>query len=189
MKQAIIVSTCKKFKCWRDNFIKTLNTDYPVIFVNNTEEKNMYDVLGVTTGIDLGIEEFLVLHDTMEIKDNAVFDIVFKDHKGKTVFLNPHGQMFLNKYVLKDMLTCGVDFNPLYQVKDKLGAVMAEGGFHSAIKQKCNPIVLFPEFIDGPKREIKFGRVNMVIENKYLKKYKGCWNQELIQDAKKYIPK
>lgn len=188
IKQAIIVPTCKKFKPWLDNFMKTINTEYPIIIVYNTKENNMYDVLGVTTAIDLGIEEFFVMHDTMEVKDNSLFDILFKEHKGKTVFLNPVGQMFLNKYVLKDILESGVDYKRLYTVKNKLNAVHAESGFNGSLKQKIKPIILFPNFVDGPKREQKFGRNNMVIENQYLKKYKGTYSLAGIEKVDEYNP-
>jgi hypothetical protein len=165
--------------------LPTLDTEYPVIIVHNTMENNRYDVQGVITGIDLGIEEFFVLHDTMEIKDNSIWDILFKDNAGKTVFLNPRGLMFLNKYVLADIKKTSC-WPRLYDVKDKLTGVWSEGWFHQELEAVANPVKLWDNFDDSGRRETKFGRENMIIENQYFKKYKGSWSCETLGQAEAY---
>ena len=187
MKQAIIITTCKEYRPWLYNLLQTLDTTYPIVIVHNTKEKNRYDILGIITGIELGFDEFMVLHDTVEIKNNDFFRIVFEEHKGKTVFLNNIGQMFLNKYTKEDLAK--VDISSLYTVHDKTSGVHVERIFNMNLKNVVQPLILFQGFDDNDKREEKFGRLNMVIENDYLKKYKGSWDGSSLARAKTYIPK
>jgi hypothetical protein len=45
----------------------------------------------------------------------------------------------------------------------------------------CEGESLRPDpLLDRPVFERRFGRVNMVLENGYLRKWKGCWNRQLV---------
>lgn len=175
MKQAIIIISHEDCVDQTRNLLDTINTPYPVIIVTNTGTDSKYEMLGIETAIEYGIDEFFMLQSTIEIKNNDIFRIVFEDHKGKSVFMNYKGQMYLNKYrldVIKQL--------ELPKVSSKRDAVDVESSLHSQYRKIENPIVFDKEFKDNPKREEKFNRVNMVIENEYLKKYKGTWSKAMI---------
>ena len=176
MKQAIIIPTHKKFSKWLYNCLSTIDTKYPVIVVTNTDDSNQFEMAAVKAGLELEIDEFFVMHDTVEIKDNKFFDLIFEVYKGQSVYCNPQGQMFLNKYKREELLRTN-----LPSVHDKLSAINAESKLNGPYKHKFNPKVLFPEFKDNAAREEKFGRTNMILENEFIKKYKGCWNPNMIK--------
>lgn len=189
MKQAIIIPTCKKYKPWLDNLMATLDTEYPIIVVYNKEGKQcLYEALAVKTGIELGIEEFFVLHDTCEIKDNDFFNLIFDKLKGVTCFLNPQGQMLMNKYTLKTLKSFPTLIDNINSIHEKWAAVLFERDLPLAIKQVVDPVVIDPNFVDGNNFEQKFGRNNMVIENEYIKKYKGSWDMTTLKQADRYVP-
>ena len=189
MKQGIIIATHRNFKPWLVNFIKTYDHKYDLLFVFNTDESNRYDPQAVIAGIESNYDEFLVLHDTMEIKDNSLFDIIFEEHKGKSVYFRQHSCMFLAKFTKTDLSKLPADtIKRLYDIVDKNGAVKEEGAFNVEYMAVSNPVYLFNELSDSGEREQKFGRKNMVLENQYIKKYKGAWNMELVEKSKTYIP-
>ena len=55
----------------------------------------------------------------------------------------------------------------------------------------AQPIVLFNDFDKGANNphEQKLGRDNMILENHYIKKYKGSWDKETAEASVHYIPK
>lgn len=176
MKQGIIIPSHKKFRQWLNNLLPTLNTEYTVVIHTNTDGNNEFEMGAVNKGLELGFDEFFVLHDTTEIKDNSLFDKLFVELKGKSVFMNDRGQMFLNKYRREVLLKV-----KLPSVHDKRTAVNSEQTLHEDYKRVEQPVILDTNFVDNDKREEKFGRVNMVLENKYLKKYKGTWDLKMIK--------
>jgi len=189
MKQAIIVSTHRKFKPWMVNFVKSYEHDYDLLFVYNTEKSNKYDPQAVIAGIESNYDEFLVLHDTMEIKDNSLFDIIFKEHVGKSVYLRKNACMFLAKFTKTDLAKLPQStIQRLYDIEDKYDAVFEEAHFNAEYMKVANPVFLFNELKDSGVREEKFGRKNMILENQYIKKYKGCWSPSMIEDSIKYEP-
>lgn len=174
MKRAIIIPSHPKFEAWLNNCLSFLKeSKYPIIIVYNSDECNMFEMKAVKVGLELGLDEFFVLQDTVEVKNISFFDKIF-EMKG-TVFVNPSGQMFLNKYVKEDLERVN-----LPGVNDKYSAVRAETELANNLLVLGNVTVLFPDFIDNLKREDKFGRTNMVIENDFLKKYKGTWCTSMI---------
>lgn len=189
MKQAIIIPTCKKYKPWLDNLLKTMDTEYPIIIVYNKEgEQCLYESLAIKTGIELGLDEFFVLHDTCEVKNNNLFKLLFDTHYGEDVFINPQGQMLMNKYTKRTLSQLPTLIDNINSIKTKWGAVLVERDIPLAIKVISNPIVMDLNFKDGNKFEMKLGRNNMVIENEYLKKYKGAWDMNTVNSADRYIP-
>lgn len=126
------------------------------------------------------IDEFLLLHDTCEIKDNKLFDIVFDQYEGKSVALANHPcifGMYLGKY-RREVL------NMMYIPKahNKIEAVEYEMTFNTEyckldgdVKLLDNPLHDTDVFIE------KFGRKNMVLENDLLIKYKATWNRSMVK--------
>lgn len=180
ISKAIIIPTHEKFSHWLDNCLRTLKgCDYKIEIVVNTDSSNKFEMAAIEFGMR-HYDEFIVLQDTIEVKDLSIFDKMFEIEG--PVFLNPHGQMFINKYVTKVLENI-----TLPKVFDKRSAVNAETLLHQAIKQQTFVRVLDPSFVDGPAREEKFGRTNMVIENEWLKKYKACFSLEGIKEYERQL--
>jgi hypothetical protein len=196
MKQIIIIVTDSNRQEYLDNCQKTIKTNYPVIVICNNKQKinSPFEVIYkdktnfTFSAFDYikenKIDEAFILHDSCEIKDNILFPLVFEQFKGSSVAISNYPVlfgMFLGKYryeVLKDML--------IPKVSDKLSEVKQEVTFNRLYAQKePNKHLLFVDFADKPDEwavyETKWGRKNKILENEYLKKYKGTWHRSMIK--------
>jgi len=153
---------------------------YPIeIHINRKNESN-YELGGLKRIYDNKpqYKEIFILQDTFEVKDNKIFDRVFEEHNGKSVFINQDGQMYCCKY-RRDVL----DNINIPLPRNKIEAINYELEFNNNYRKLDNPIILFPNFVDSHNKfEDKFGRRNMIIENKYLKKYKGTWSPGMVKE-------
>ena len=180
MKQAIVIASTPQTSEALTNLIDSLKgyNKYPIIvLIDNTFELGKINYIYHSTDID----EFLLLHDSCEIKDLSLFDIVFEEHRGESVALSDCPCIFgcyLGKYrreVLAKM------FIPL--PKNKSEAVQYEVEFNKMyIDNEPNFTLLFNDLRDRQVFEEKFGRLNMKLENKYLIKYKGTWSPAMIKN-------
>lgn len=186
MKQSIIIVTHIDYRLWLDNLMKTIKTTFDIKVVCNSHENNLFCSAAFIEAFKLDLDEFFVLNDTIKVKDNYLFNVLFEENKGKSVFMNKKGQMFLNKYLMKELLQC--DISIIKNVKCKRDDVVLENKLHYEYIKRFNPVILDETFIDNNKREKKFGRLNMILENNYLKKYKGCWKKKMIETSEKYKP-
>lgn len=124
-------------------------------------------------------EEFILLQDTIEIKDKNIFKVLFEEFKGQSVAYNPHFQMYLGKYrrVILEQMT-------LPQVRNKIEAVREEEGFTREY-QRIDPDtkVFNPDFRDENFYtcwEEMFGRTNMKMEDDYIIKRKATWSADQL---------
>jgi hypothetical protein len=124
-------------------------------------EEGAYDTEGLYYAERHGLQSFILLHDTMVIKDQSLFDIL-KD-KGETKITD---QMFLAKFV--------APYNLPDKPRTKAEAIDMETFWFTP--KTCE--TLFPELLDVAVWEEKNGRMNMVIENDFIKKWKGNWGQK-----------
>lgn len=174
MKQAIIILTGKG----REEMLKNvkLDTKYKVILY----QKGDFELGAIRHSFyETDLDEFLLLHDTCEIKNNKLFDIVFKQNKGKSVALANYPcifGMYLGKY-RREVL------NKMYipRAKNKIEAVEYEMTFNQLYCQIDGDVKL----IDNPLHDTdifvdKFGRKNMKLENELLIKYKATWHRNMV---------
>lgn len=135
---------------------------YPLLLCINTKDDNAYDPAGFYLAKELGLEKFILLHDSCFVKDQTVLDTLF-DKPGNVAISN-------------GLLMCMGKFEDVPELppkpRDKASAVYFESALPSLIP---NHSVLFSDFSDSEVREHKHGKERMVIENMFLKKYKGCW--------------
>lgn len=90
--------------------------------------------------------------------------------------ISPKRNMYLGYYNSK--ILEGMD---IPTVSNKRDAVTQESVFMEYyIRESLNTNYLFEEFVDGEAYEFKHGRNNKVIENDFLKKYKGTWVPEMV---------
>lgn len=125
------------------------------------------------------VDEFFLLQDSVVVKDTEIFDIAFKEHKGKSVSVAGQYCSFLGKYRRDILKNLEIPF-----VETKQASVDAEHFFNTTYTKADNPIVL-DEFFGweeyDSRFEEKFGRLNKVFENKWLIKYKGTWSPDMIK--------
>lgn len=119
-------------------------------------------------------DEFIILQDTIEIKDQKIFKILFENYEGKSVAYNPHFQMYLGKYrrVALEQMT-------IPQVRTKVEAVRQEESFAREYMRIDPTDVFNPQFKDEAfytSWEDMFGRKNLRMEDEYIIKRKGTWS-------------
>lgn len=118
-------------------------------------------------------DEFVVLQDTIEIKDQEVFEALFEVYKGRSVAYNPHFQMYLGKYRRE-----ALEKMELPKVRSKIEAVRQEEIFAKQYMSIEPTDVFNPQFKDEAfydNWEEMFGRTNLKMEDEYIIKRKGTW--------------
>ena len=128
-------------------------------------------------------DEFIYLHDSIEIKDTAIFDMSFNFKQSVHYF--ERFMCYAGKF-RKEAL----DHIVIPVSKTKTEACVNEDKdalpqFNSFMWkyfkiEHCH--WLFPGFSESSIFVEKFGRKNMVIENNFLIKYKGTYKWSLIND-------
>lgn len=119
-------------------------------------------------------DEFILLQDTIEIKNQQIFRMLFENYQGKSVSYNPHFQMYLGKFrreILQRMT--------LPVVRDKIEAVRQEEDFTRAYRAIEITDVFNPSFRDEnfyDSWEEVFGRKNLKLEDDFIIKRKGTWS-------------
>lgn len=172
MKRAIIIASVPERHRWLDNLLKTLEgfDSYPILVVmcGGYEPGKISWVLQNTD-----LDEFVFLQDSLEIKDTSVFDLMFS-YGGKTVTFHNKMNGFLVKYTRKDL-------NKTYvrKTETKREAVFEERGLFERYPKL--DLVVLGGMQDTEIFEERFGRMNMVIENQYFKKYKGIWSRNQLK--------
>jgi hypothetical protein len=138
----------------------------------------------VNTGFELGkiawvinntnADRFLFLQDSWLIKDEGFWDLL-ESHSG-SVAINADPYYFgcytgvYERWVIDEI---GVPF-----MRDKREAIKNEIDWHKAyVEVAGKPAVLFPELTDKNATGTveRHGRINLVLENDYIAKYKGTW--------------
>jgi hypothetical protein len=139
----------------------------------NTKEHNYYESAGLKLGSELG-GNFVLMQDSMVVKDLSVFDLMLDTDR--PVSFAKDFFMYFGKFVnLEDYPLC----------KNKQEAVTGELGWCRRYATQTGALVLFPEFTDTNIFEDKYGKKRMVLENKYIKKWKNCWDLPMIEGADK----
>lgn len=177
MNKAIVIGSTTRTKNWLENCLSSFGKydKYPIIVVVNDDFelgkiKWIYDFTN--------LEEFFILHDTVEIKNTELFDLAF-EYEGSFALSNqpvPMG-MFLGKY-----RRCVLDKMSIPITKTKMEAVLQECAFNQEYaKLETKMATIFNPIVNTDKFEEKFGRNNMILENDYIKKYKGTWTLEMVK--------
>lgn len=157
--KAIIVVTYKGSP-WLQECIDSLDgCKYPILICHSG--KGAYEMEGLYYAKQHGIKEYILLHDSMIIKDQSIFDKAFEiDGMVKIA-----RQMNLAKFVEPNLPKKPINKNE---------AIEVECGWY--MEQQAP--ILCPDLVDVAVFEEKHGRKNMVLENQYIKKYKGNWGQQ-----------
>jgi hypothetical protein len=132
-------------------------------------------------------ENIFVLPNSCEIVNPALFDIVFEQHKNKSVAfaLMDAGEVkgFWHSEIgkFRRPILDKMDLSA-YLPRDVLEAMM-KGEMSFTIQYHSldqNTVVLFPDWVDGNVFEEKFGQRRMKIANEYIIKWKGHWDLDTV---------
>lgn len=154
---------------------------YPIAIHENTQDNDGFELAAIKHAFDEGIDEFVLLQDSIEIKDKNLFDMVFS-LKSFSVSLCNYPYYFgcyLGKYRLKTLEKITIS-----QIKTKSDAVEYEQVFtRQYVANEPNLNIFFPGFgVNTGKIVMKLGEKRMVLENNYYTKYKGTWHRDMIHD-------
>lgn len=124
-------------------------------------------------------ERFLFLQDSWEIKSPEFFTLLEETSGSVALTSDPYYfGCFAGIYERDIIQEIGIP-----NIKTKLEAVLAERSWHEEyVRVGGVPTVLFPELTDDRATEIRVlnGRENLILENKYVVKYKGTWRAEQL---------
>ena len=167
--KGIIVVTYPGSPWLSDCIASLVGVKYPVYLCINPPGKSAYDMEAFYYAKEHKIYDFFVLHDSMVIKDISLFDKVF-ELKGN-VQLSHIWQMGLGKFNIHNI--------PELPTKptDKLSAIRFENSYLRTIKVNHT---LFTLLKDTDIFEEKHGKKRMIIENEFIRKYKGTWSNDMV---------
>jgi hypothetical protein len=137
----------------------------------------------------LKFDEFVYLQHSVEIKDTRLFDLLFNPaHSHQSVHVFWRFMCYLGKY-----RKVALDKINIREIKLKSEACVNEDWhcdpkyFKDSFMTQYYAIEpwfwLFRGFNESGNFVEKFGRLNMIVENHFLRKYKGTWNWSLIDDS------
>lgn len=170
MAQAIAIIHKKGRSLWLNDLLDSISTDYPIIITNH----DGWMIDGVKKAFETtNFDEIFFLNESMIIKDNAIWDIVFKQFKGKSVAIGDKYLMCLGKYLRKYVEQ--TEF-PVVNSKEE-DVKLGEFGWNNQYMDLDSTYSQIYSMTDTfEKYEYKYRRSNMILENEYFKKWKGTWN-------------
>lgn len=184
MSHAIVVSTALGMEPWLDQCLKSLQPvrGIPVIIFRNTLGTGEAESLR-QAALYTQYDEVIFLHDTMELLDPGLVDYCFTEHAGRSIGFMGGLDFGMNSGKFKPAVLRQMRDTVLRVPKDKREATEMEYRFGEELLG-CDPdaFVMPNPLLDRPVFQRRFGRVNMVLENQYLRKWKGCWSMQLVDD-------
>lgn len=201
-KQAVVVGAHFGNRKWLKNCLQTLEgLKYPLVIVVNEGHlapenwlkmlarraddvflihRNSYSPGVLQAVLDhTEYDEILHLHDSVEIKDHEMFRLIFEDHAGKSVSLSHGYLMYMGKFLRPVLQSVGIPAVATKRLEHHnefawtKRYIEATGG---------NFIELWPSWTDGDVFVEKFGTKRMLLENDFIRKYKGTWDVSMIKD-------
>lgn len=170
MSKAIIIATNQYREEWVKECLKSLEgyTTYPIIVVST----GGYEIGKIKWIYDnTSLDEFLFIQDTVIVKNYGWIDEAF-EKEGLVSLSKPPFFMYMGKYTRK-----ALDGVRWPHIVSKLQAVTEEFVWTQELGESH---ILWPDLQDNESREQHNGRMNMVLENDHIKKYKGTWDISMI---------
>jgi hypothetical protein len=142
-------------------------------------EKDTYELGALKWALDhTEFTDFMLLHSSTEVKDLGFLISLFGE---KSVCITERLGSYMGIYKREILEQMQIPNTPT-----KSSSVTEEGSFTAQYIIKAPHMVIdAPEILPmrSEKYVEKFGRNNMVIENNYLIKYKGCWAPDMIKET------
>lgn len=125
------------------------------------------------------IDRFMFLQDSIIIKDEKIFELLYED-KGSIALTNDPCMYGMYMGVYERQILEKIDI-PI--PKSKAESIQYELTWTDAYcKAARNVRLAFTDLTDSraKRKEVIFGRENLVLENDFLIKYKGNWGQLVV---------
>ena len=156
--------------------LESIETEYPILITNHSG----YQIDALKQTFErTNYEEIFFLNESMIVKDNSAFSLAFEEYSGKTVHFGVKMQMFLGKYIRSV-----VEKTIFPEPKDRLeDIVLGEDLWHRQYERIDPRSIIYIEPMcdtNSSGFEEKFGRMNLVLENRYFKKWKHHWNISMV---------
>lgn len=175
--QAIVVIHHRADSVWLNECLNSIQTNYPVL-VSNHDGWVMEGVkkMWQTTKYD----ELFFMNESMIVKDNSVWDLVFNKYRNHSVMMSERYLMFFGKF--RRIMVDKLEFPAVH---NKLEDVFLGEGKWCREYYELNDHVEIEPLADGdttnPDNFVeKHGRRNLVLENRYFIKYKQSFNMETL---------
>lgn len=160
--RGVVITTSDYTKDWLPECLNSLKTSPYEVFVQDNGSEGGFELAGIQAGKNL-FSEFVMLMDTCEVKDISMLDRLFEIEGN--VFLTEGGFHYMGKFVSSTL-------PELPFIKDKEHAIEQELQWFKDIPHKW----FSPSFpVITNEFEEKHGRMNMVLETPYIKKWKARW--------------
>lgn len=169
--KAIVVATTRGREHWLKDCLESIESKHPVLVVDHYDYE-----LGKIRWVyeNTTLDEFLLLQDSVVIKDPKWLDEIFDIEGSVSLSTKPYF-MFLGKYVRTDL-----DKVDIPVVNTKLEAITFEDSWTYKYKEAANKMTYLWPLLDTAVFMEHHGRENMILENDHLIKYKGCWNPSMV---------
>jgi len=170
LKETVVVASTPGREAWLSACLASIQREVLVLRQAGTWELGKIQWLYENTSLD----RFLFLHDSVLVKDQSFFDRMF-EHPGSVSVTNDPGVfgMFMGVYTREHLSRV-----ELYSPVTQRDSIRAEIEWTRAYAAAAGDVpVVFPELRDSNNRgfvEVN-GRLNMVLENDFLRKFKGTW--------------
>lgn len=174
MAQAIAIIHKRGPSPWLDDLLESIHTHYPVLITNH----DGWMIDGIRKTFETTpFEEIFFLNETMIVKDNSIWDMVFEEYEDRSVAVGDKYLMSLGKYLRQY-----VRKTTFPVVNNKHDDVMlGEFGWNNEYKSvDPNYIQIDPMTDTFLRYEEKHGRKNMILENQYFIKWKSHWQADMI---------
>ena len=167
--RGIVIACTESSRPFYEDLCKSLKTKYPIYFSWEGIDRphNSHEYAAVAIGKEM-FDEFIFLHNSVIIKDNSLFDKLF-EMEGH-IALTDKFYHLMGKYVSKDIPSIPIVHNKHESIANELTWFKA-------------PYGVFPNQLPVHREiyEQKHGRLNMILENDYMIKYKGHWGQSFTE--------
>lgn len=170
----IVVATTPGRQDWLAQCLASINK--PVLVISNfTFELGKINWIVENTKI----ERFMFLQDSVVIKDEKIFELLYND-KGSIALTNDpcmYG-MYMGIYERKFLEQIQIPIP-----KSKAESIQYELTWTETYCRAARNVRLaFTDLTDSKakRKEVVFGRENLVLENDFLIKYKGNWGQLVV---------
>lgn len=169
----IVIATTPRRENWLAQCLTSISRPVMVLSDFTFELGKINWIFNNTT-----IERFFFLQDSVVIKDDRIFELL--DETGSIALSKDPSiyGMYLGIYERKHLAKIDI---PIPQSKRE--AIDYEISWTSKYCQAAKSVrIAFPDLADrnASKKEIVFGRENLVLENDFLIKYKGNWGQLIV---------
>lgn len=179
MRKGIVVASCARTaSTWLADCLDSLaDVPFGVTVAWSTPERNEFDVSALRVGVEQ-FDEFWMLPDSTIVHDVGLM-LATLSVDGLSCSLGAAYLSCIGKVCSADARRVGLPKWP----RTKMEAVEVELGWFRRYAFSVGAQTLDRAFTDGPKREWRHGRQNMVLESSVLTKFKGTWTLDMVAEV------